>query len=169
MPPRARPATTFVADAMLGSLARKLRALGFDTVYYRSGDDATLLRLARRGRRVLLTSDRGLAALAASKGIPAVLLAERSDGARVSAVARECRERGITLVRGDPLCSLCGGALLSVARGEVSGLVPPGVERRHRLFFRCTRCGKVYWRGGHWKKLRSLARRLNQDPIASDN
>ncbi len=40
----------FVADAMLGSLARKLRIFGFDTLYFREGPDLELeLHRARRG------------------------------------------------------------------------------------------------------------------------
>lgn len=159
MAPRGR--TKFVADAMLGSLARKLRALGFDASYYRSGDDTGLLDAAEREMRVLLTSDRELSARASARGTPAVLLLERTDGARLSAIARACREQGIPLVRGDPLCSVCGGALRALRRADVSGMVPPSVERSHRAFFRCGGCGKVYWRGSHWKKLRSMARRLD--------
>ncbi|MDG6910249.1 MAG: hypothetical protein JRN08_07755 [Nitrososphaerota archaeon] len=161
MPPRGRERTKFAADAMLGTLARKLRALGFDTTYYRSGDDAGLLEAASSEGRIILTSDRALAANAPSRGASAVLLSQRTDGARVSAVARACRERGIPLVRGDPLCSVCGGELETLRKGEVTGRVPPAVERRHNLFFRCAACGKLYWRGSHWKKLRSLANRLD--------
>ena len=161
MPPRPRDRAKFFADAMLGSLARKLRALGFDASYYRSGADAGLLAAARREGRVILTSDRKLAAMAGSKGARALLMTGKTDGARVSALAAGCKAMRVPLTRGDPLCSVCGGELETLRRVDVSGKVPPSVERRHRLFFRCVDCGKMYWRGSHWKKLRSLARRLN--------
>jgi uncharacterized protein with PIN domain len=45
-----------VADAMLGRLAKWLRVLGYDTVYWR-GDDAGLVRLAVAERRLVLTRD----------------------------------------------------------------------------------------------------------------
>jgi len=67
---------------------------------------------------------------------------------------------GICLVGGEPLCSVCGGELETLSRKDVAGKVPPSVEGRHRLFYKCLSCGQLYWRGGHWKKLRSLARRL---------
>lgn len=161
MPPSKEPRTRFLADAMLGSLARKLRALGFDAAYYKSGNDAALLAAAAREGRVVLTADRDLATRAASKGVRAVLLTQKSDGARISAMSRACRDAGFAIVRGEPLCSVCGGDLEALRRSAVAGMVPPSVERRHRLFFRCLSCGKLYWRGSHWKKLRSLARRLN--------
>ena len=149
-----------VADAMLGSLARKLRALGFDTAYYRSGDDRGLVDLAAREGRTILTSDRSLAQRAGSKGVGALLVAGRNDRERSRALARGALAAGITLGPGDPLCSLCGGDLDSVPKLEIAGKVPPSVERRHRLFFRCRSCGQLYWRGSHWKKLMALKRQL---------
>jgi len=145
---------------MLGSLARKLRALGFDAAYYRSGEDAGLLERSVKEGRIILTADRSLAARAEAKGIKAIPVFGRTDGERVGAMAAGAVACGINLVRGDPLCSLCGGELRRARKDEISGEVPPAVWRRHRLFFECTECGQLYWRGSHWKKLMSLAARL---------
>ena len=46
---------------MLGSLARKLRIFGYDTLYFREGSDAELERVAIAEDRVIVTADRGLA------------------------------------------------------------------------------------------------------------
>ena len=162
MPPSSRERTRFVADAMLGSLARKLRALGFDTSYFKSGDDSELLAMAREEGAIILTADRSLAATAGGRGLKAILVAGRSDGARLRSIARAASAAGVPLARGDPLCSLCGGALTTLKKGEVAGRVPPSVERSHREFYECASCGKLYWRGSHWKKLRSLARQLKE-------
>ncbi len=158
--------TAFVADAMLGSLARKLRALGFDTSYHRSGGDAPLLKLALRERRMILTSDRQLAAFAAARGAPVILLTREGDGRRLSELAAAAASHGLALERGEPRCSLCGGPLAKVTKAGVSGRVPSAVLRAHRLFYRCTACSHVYWKGSHWKKLRSLSGRLVQKQLA---
>jgi uncharacterized protein with PIN domain len=147
---------------MLGSLARKLRAFGFDATYYRAGEDQGLLRLALREGRIILTADRSLAASAKATGLGSILLVGDSDGRRLSSLVRGATAAGIRLVKGDPLCSLCGGELLAIKRDATSGKVPPSVRKHHRLFFRCTSCGQLYWRGSHWKRLMSLARRLDQ-------
>ena len=154
---------------MHGSLARKLRALGFDSSYYARGGDSGIIGLAAREGRVILSSDRALVARASTGGVPAVLLEGRSDGSRISEISAGASRLGIPLRRGDSLCSLCGGDLVTLSRADVAGLVPPSVEGRHRLFFRCASCGHLYWRGGHWKKLRSLARRLEANPLAADH
>ena len=158
MPPQEERPTRFVADAMLGSLARKLRALGFNTDYYKTGDDSGLLRRAKEGDRTILTSDRALAGRATAGGTRAFLLSGRSDTARLKELAAAARASGFPLTRGPPLCSICGEGLFSVKKRVVAGRVPPSVALRHRLFFQCGSCGQMYWRGGHWKKLMSLAR-----------
>lgn len=158
--PSGRERTRFVADAMLGSLARKLRALGFDTSYFRSGEDSALLAEAARDGRIVLTADRRLPSLAGKKGVGCILVEGRGDGPRIRSIVRGARASGVPLSRGDPLCSVCGGALRTLTRGQVTGRVPPSVERRHRKFYECSVCGKTYWRGSHWKRLRSLARNL---------
>ncbi len=47
----------FVLDVHLGKLARRLRLLGFDTLYQNNYDDKTLVQLALKDNRVLLTRD----------------------------------------------------------------------------------------------------------------
>lgn len=51
----------FAADAMLGGLARWLRALGYDTAWASPVDDDALVRRAVDEGRVVLTRDVGLA------------------------------------------------------------------------------------------------------------
>lgn len=154
---------------MLGSLARKLRALGFDASYYMRGSDSGLIQAAASQGRVVLTSDKALAARCRARGVAVAYLNQRSDGARLSSIASQCAGMGVPLARGVPLCSLCGGSLETLGRAQVSSDVPPSVLEHHRLFFRCVSCSQLYWRGSHWKKLRSLARRLDQKKHASND
>ncbi len=50
----------FIADCMLGRLAKWLRILGFDVLYFPKAEDRDLLEISRREGRVLLTRDTGL-------------------------------------------------------------------------------------------------------------
>ena len=47
----------FIADEMLGKLAKWLRAIGYDTVYYAGGGDSMLVRQALDEDRLILTKD----------------------------------------------------------------------------------------------------------------
>jgi hypothetical protein len=55
-----RPAPRLLADAMLGALARWLRALGVDVTYDPDLDDPELVELAFAEGRTILTRDRRL-------------------------------------------------------------------------------------------------------------
>jgi len=69
-------APRFVADAMVGKLARWLRVLGLDVLYDSTLDDRQLIALARREGRVLLTRD---VPLASGTNGPERLLVESGD------------------------------------------------------------------------------------------
>ncbi|MDV3292706.1 MAG: hypothetical protein LYZ70_00360 [Nitrososphaerales archaeon] len=150
--------TRLAVDAMLGSLARKLRSFGFDTIYYNGGQDADLLGLCRRQRRILVTADRLLSIRAERAGLGVLLVSGSTDGSRITAMIAGARQRGLALRKGESLCSVCNGRLTPIPKSAAVETLPAAVVRRHRTFLRCEDCGKVYWRGSHWKKLRRLER-----------
>jgi uncharacterized protein with PIN domain len=160
MPEADRAKVRFVADAMLGSFARKLRVLGFDTIYYKTGGDAGIMRIASAEGRVILTADRQLASRTSRGRTRIILVSGRNDAARLRNLKIRAGEFGLTLERGNPFCSVCNGELTEAGKLEVADRVPRSVASRHRLFYRCRNCGKLYWKGGHWKKLRSFERLL---------
>ncbi|MCE4603124.1 MAG: hypothetical protein F7B18_08070, partial [Desulfurococcales archaeon] len=65
-------------------------------------------------------------------------------------------------------CPECNGELVRVTdKDKVKDRVPPGSLRVYNEFYVCVNCGKVYWRGGHWRNIervlgeaRSLASRI---------
>src|SRR5215813_270690 len=52
---------TFIADVMVGRLARWLRILGFDVLYSNRYEDDEILRIASAENRMILTRDTGFA------------------------------------------------------------------------------------------------------------
>lgn len=150
----------FVADAMLGSVARKLRIFGFDTVYFSEGGDDALEALARRERRVILTSDRPLFKHTRAEGLRACLVEGRTDRARLLSVRRQVGpEMAFKLGRGrTSRCAVCNGRLEVLRKRDAAArMVPAKVLARHRLFYRCTTCSRLYWHGRHWERLRRLS------------
>ena len=66
------------------------------------------------------------------------------QGASVSVWRLTCRS---------PAARFCGASLRSVGKEEVAGKVPSGTLSHYGEFWACTGCGKVYWRGSHWKNI----------------
>ena len=48
---------SFAVDSNAGKLARWLRMMGYDTLYFKNIDDSELVRIALRENRVILTRD----------------------------------------------------------------------------------------------------------------
>lgn len=135
-----------LCDHMLGSLAKWLRFMGYDTAYPGPLDDTQLIAVARREDRVLLTRDKELAARCPGS------LRVRSDSLEEQ-VREVAGALGLRVV--DPLsrCSVCNASLAAVPLDAVRDLVPEGVRSRHEAFWQCPTCHRVYWQGSHWRKM----------------
>lgn len=139
-------APRFIADAMLGSLAKWLRIMGFDTLYFRVIEDSELVRIAKQEGRILLSKDN---ALCRNRKTGESLLI-RSDNT-MEQLREVLRSRRITP---DPIqvlrrCISCNGMLFPAERSSVVSDVPEYVLQRTNAFLKCGECGKVYWEGSH--------------------
>jgi len=140
----------FVADAMLGRLAKWLRILGYDTLYNAALDDPALVRLARAEGRILLTRDTGLAQ---RRGVRLVWI-EREDLA--GQLDQLGRELGLTAVAPFTRCPVCNALLEPTPKYRAWGQVPTYVFATQNEFRRCPSCQRFYWRGTHWERMREL-------------
>jgi len=141
--------TRFVVDGMLGSLARWLRILGYDTDYANQRDDRELVRIARAEGRVLLTRDRELAG---RRGVYALLIESQSLDEQLAQVTS-----AFPLPPGSHAarCPVCNAALVEATREEVADRAPAYVLQQHQRFLRCPGCGRIYWRGSHWENMQA--------------
>ena len=143
----------FVVDSMLGSLARWLRMLGYDTAYAKDMDDEDIVRLSTDERRTIITRDRELGSKPG-----AVLIDEEELDLQLKAVHEKV---GLTMDEASIRCSSCNGTLVDLPKGEASELVPKGALESNDAFWRCESCGKAYWRGTHWIGIMERLRKLN--------
>ena len=143
----------FVADHMLGSLARWLRMIGYDTVYDKILDDKQIASLARSENRFVLTRDREL-----SKE-PGAMMVESDDlDTQLKAVADKF---GLKFQDDFIRCSACNGDLQDLPKEEAKPQVPEGAFNVNQRFWKCSKCGKVYWKGTHWLGIMERLKKLN--------
>jgi len=145
-----RPPKLF-ADAMLGALARWLRALDLDVAYDPSLDDPELVELAVAEERTILTRDRRLTERRRARNH--ILI--RSDD--VAEQVRQVLETlGVTPNPGRLLgrCLRCNQPLIEIAPEEARAKVPPWVARTQQEFRLCPECGRIYWPGTHASRMR---------------
>lgn len=142
-------AARFVVDHMLGTLATRLRILGFDTSFYRDTSDSFLHRKAEEEGRFLLTQDRELSRLG---GTLAYLVQARELHEQVAEVLSRYR----LTVSPEAIfsrCTRCNEALVAADRGGCRGRIPEKVYEEGLELWRCPSCDKFYWKGSHVEKL----------------
>ncbi len=142
----------FVADSHLGGLARLLRMAGFDTLYRNDYRDSEIAEIAGRERRIVLTRDRDLLK---QRGI--------SHGCYVHALkpARQFAEivARLDLVRSfSPftLCLECNAPVRTIDKQSIFSALPESIKVLHEHFTVCDLCGRVFWEGSHWQRMRQL-------------
>ena len=136
----------FIADRMLGKLAKQLRMLGYDTVYSRSEDAYPLIKLAREEGRVILTRSTKLTPKRPEDYIVRIM----ED--KPSRQLRELIQREIISLHEEPLfsrCLLCNILLDEIPREEAEGKVPDFIFYQQKEFSRCPQCSRIYWQGSH--------------------
>jgi uncharacterized protein with PIN domain len=140
----------FIADVMLGKLAKRMRLLGFDVLYDRALDDNEIIQLSLEHNRVILTRDKELA------GRP---LAANHVFIRHDAVEDQVRQViNAFMIQSVPgpltRCSVCNDTLLPVTKEDLKDIVPEYVYVNYSVFLRCVSCGRVYWEGSHVRNMR---------------
>jgi uncharacterized protein len=141
---------------MLGRLARWLRILGHDVVFFRHIEDADLVDLAARESRILLTRDTRLVLRKAARGallIHSHLLEEQLRqmihwNRKALLAPRLCRR-----------CLECNVPTEPVKKQDLGDRVPVYVFRTQARFRSCPACGRVYWKATH---VRDMLRRLSR-------
>ena len=144
--------TRFVLDTHLGSLARRLRLLGFDCLYATQADDEDLVAISTRERRVLLTRDRFL--LRRSAVSHGYLVRSDQPSEQVPEVIRRF-QLGASLAPFSR-CPACNGSLAAVEKAAIEHRLPAGTRRSYDEFQTCPDCGRDYWRGAHHQRLMRL-------------
>jgi len=151
----------FLADRMLGRLARYLRLLGYDVTYPDPCADAILVAMAQGEGRVLLTRDRGILERSGPAGGNPRVVILRSQAA-IEQVAQLASE-GWLRSPGPPRCADCNQALEEMSASEARHLVPPYTFAVHSHFMYCRGCNRVLWEGSHPERFRRLIGGYLQD------
>ena len=153
-PFRSETETKFITDGMLGKLARWLRLIGNDVEYCRDLNDKDLIRKASTKNTVLLTSDVSLYRIASQRGVVAYLVKGTSETERLARIVKRFNLE----LKYDPLvskCPKCSARIEETSKESVRDEVPQLTYEAYNEFWICTNpdCGKVYWRGSHWKNI----------------
>src|SRR4030095_4596806 len=134
----------FVADVMVGKLARWLRVLGLDVVYSNVLDDDEIIHIAKSENRVILTRDGRLAARC--RDSQNLLIDSDAYKEQIQQVLRAFGLKDFNVFS---RCLECNTSLQSVDKVTVLEKSPPFIYLTQDRFATCPTCGRVYWHGTH--------------------
>ena len=139
----------FVADGHLGRLASYLRMLGFDTLYRSSYPDEEIARLSSSENRILLTRDRGL--LKRNEVKRGYYLRATQPAQQLIELLREFElAPAITPFR---RCMHCNALLYATEKESIQHQLLPKTAKYFEEFYACPDCGRVYWKGSHYRRM----------------
>ncbi|MBN1567316.1 MAG: Mut7-C RNAse domain-containing protein [Acidobacteria bacterium] len=135
----------FVADVMLGRLAKWLRIAGFDVLYSNKFTDDELMAISNLQHRVLLSRD---TRLLIRKPVTEFIFLESEN------IQKQIRQVFETMHISalDSLltrCLSCNETLVETPRETVRERVPVFVYETQTHFKSCPKCGKIFWAGTH--------------------
>jgi len=144
----------FIADGMLGKLTRWLRMLGQDVTYSTQFEDEELIVTARKERRVLLTRDLELYQRAFAKGVDAFYVDGRTEPEKLAELAERFNfPLAIDLKRSR--CPKCNTKIRSTPKEKLADKVEKNTFIYYDEFWKCPKCGSIYWQGAHWTDIRA--------------
>ena len=139
----------FVVDCMLGKLAKWLKILGFDTLFFAKIGDDELLAIAEKEERVLLTRDNELFERADAASAFFIISEDWQDQLKQVLDRFKLRDKAKPYSR----CIECNAVLKALSRDKAKNLVTPFVYKNAAGFALCPVCGRVFWQGSHQKDM----------------
>jgi uncharacterized protein with PIN domain len=134
---------------MLGKLAKWLKILGFDAVFFSRIEDEDLMAIAQKENRILLTRDTGI--IERARDMETLFIESEDWRVQVQQVLDHFDLWGD--VNPNSRCIECNTPLREISKKRARNLVTPFVYEKADTFALCLECGRVFWRGTHLKDM----------------
>lgn len=154
--------TKFIVDSNVGKLAKWLRMLGYDAVFFEGDDDAYMIDKALKENRVILTRDTQVMkrGVITSGRLKAILIDSDKVEPQVlqviEALHLDFQSRPFTI------CLECNNPLEERSKEDIKDRVPPYVFKTQQQYMECPVCHRIYWRGTHWQAMLRKLERLTK-------
>lgn len=147
----------FILTPELGRLAKWLRILGFDAVYFSQPDFPSLLIQALRDNRIILT--RNMRFIDKARAARAIHIKSDKVNQQLKQVLDDLN------IKPDPekmfsRCIICNAELNEIDKQLVKDEVPEYVFKTQDRFVTCTLCRRIYWQGTHWGNVAQILKEI---------
>jgi len=137
----------------VGKLAKWLRIMGYDTLFFNGSNDSRMVAMALAEERVILTRDTQIMKrrVVTSGRLKAILIQndepEQQMHQVIDSLHLDWRSKPFTI------CLECNQPLIEKSKQQVKDLVPPYVFQTQNQYMECPKCHRIYWRGTHWQAM----------------
>ncbi|MBI4284567.1 MAG: Mut7-C RNAse domain-containing protein [Chloroflexi bacterium] len=152
----------FIVDSNVGKLAKWLRMMGYDTIFFDGTDDAQMIALALAEGRIILTRDTRIMKrrLVTSGQLKAILIESDVPAHQIRQVIDTLH---LDYAHPFTICLECNQPLAELPKEQAKGRVPPYVFQTQEQYVECSHCHRIYWRGTHWQAMTRKMERLGQN------
>ncbi len=147
---------SFILDVHLGKLAKYLRLLGFDTLYRNDYEDSEIVSISCSQGRIILTRDVGL--LKHDSVSHGYWLRSQHPSKQLYEVIKHFDL--YTNINPFSRCIECNGHIYPVCKDLIEHYLKPGTKRHYNEFYQCQQCGRIYWKGSHYQRMKAFAQSL---------
>ena len=146
----------FAVDKSLGTLAKWLRILGYDTIYEAEGSDGEFYARLE-DHRILITRSREIQKTLGDRH--PVFITSNHLAEQLKQVVGHVGI-GRDDIRLFSICLHCNIPIGKVDKREVYGLVPDYIWETHDGFNRCRQCKRIYWPGSHAERSEEIIKQI---------
>ncbi len=147
----------FLLTKELGRLAKWLRILGYDTLYFNQDNLSSLIIQALRDNRIILTRNHRLPQ---SRGVKILVIKAERIKEQMSEALKTLKLE----LDSDKMfsrCIICNEELVDIDKEKVKDKVPEYVFKTQDNFITCPQCNRIYWRGTHWGNVKEIIAKLS--------
>ena len=152
----------FLADAMLGNIARKLRLLGFDCKYFAMIKDDQILSIAKNENRTLITRNHKITNACKKQNISAIDIVSTDEISQIIEICKKINLSSCKIDTNDIRCTICNGIIQPIKKEKIIALIPDKVAQNMQQFWMCDSCNQIYWEGTHIRNLQKFIDEINE-------
>ena len=147
----------FICDDNLGKLAKWLRTLGYDTLFYSTMSDQQLIKKALDQGRTILTLDNNLIQMKAVQNY--LLIKSDQPLEQLKEVVSHFKlkkDEESFFTR----CLVCNTPLEEIEKEKIKDRLYPYVYKTQEHFVYCSTCDKIYWSATHMDHMKEKLRKV---------
>ncbi|MCK4661388.1 MAG: Mut7-C ubiquitin/RNAse domain-containing protein [Bacteroidales bacterium] len=146
----------FILDVHFGKLSKYLRLLGFDCFYINDIDDNEIINIAIKEKRIILTRDKGL--LKNMNVTHGYWVRSQDSIEQLKEIVK--RFHLDSLIKPFYRCIVCNGIIEKASKEKIISELQPNTIKYYDDFYKCSLCGKIYWKGSHYEKMKQFVDKI---------